>query len=441
MMAETSRTRLVIKNALGSYLVKGAALIISFLTMPAYIRYFQDQAVLGMWYTILSVITWIYMFDFGIGNGLRNQLAASLAVGNADASKRIVSSSVFCIGVISLALLLIFLIANPFVGWNEVFGISRETVSPSTLSMCMLIVGVGIIIQFFLRIVSSILYAMQKSALVNLLAFLPNAMLLLYLLVAPTGSVDDNLINLAFAHIVAINLPLLVAFVVVVGFALEDCRPRLSAVDIRTSRDVIGTGFTMMWLQLVWMVVSATHPMLISAITTSSDVVEYQIYYKVFYTGASLLILAIVPVWSAVTDASARGEFGWVIRAYKRYSLFVVVALAIEMAIVPFLQVIFDIWLGDSSIKVDLGYALVFVLFGAVFVWHNVNTSFANGLSMFRTQKIWMSVAAAAMIPLSMILCECLGSWIGVVLGCTVAIIPYQIAQTLSFACIAKKRR
>lgn len=61
-------------NILSAYGIKGFSVLLSLFSVPAYMRFFQDQNVLGVWYTILSLIEWVFMFDFGIGHGLRNKL-------------------------------------------------------------------------------------------------------------------------------------------------------------------------------------------------------------------------------------------------------------------------------------------------------------------------------------------------------------------------------
>lgn len=73
----SGNSRIVLKNSVAAILIKGAGVIISVLSMPAFLRYFDDKAVLGVWYTILGVVTWIDFFDLGIGNGLRNSLVDS----------------------------------------------------------------------------------------------------------------------------------------------------------------------------------------------------------------------------------------------------------------------------------------------------------------------------------------------------------------------------
>lgn len=67
-------SKIVIKNVFESFVVKGLSLIVSFATTPLFIKYFNDNMVLGVWYTLLSVLIWFLNFDLGLGNGIRNNL-------------------------------------------------------------------------------------------------------------------------------------------------------------------------------------------------------------------------------------------------------------------------------------------------------------------------------------------------------------------------------
>ena len=86
-------SRNVVLNMVNTLLVKGGALVIALLTTPEYMRYFNNKSVLGVWYTMLSILTWVLYFDLGIGNGLRNKLVESIASGNIKKQKEYVSSA------------------------------------------------------------------------------------------------------------------------------------------------------------------------------------------------------------------------------------------------------------------------------------------------------------------------------------------------------------
>lgn len=69
-------------------------------------------------------------------------------------------------------------------------------------------------------------------------------------------------------------------------------------------------GIALLWLQIVFMVVSSANEFLISNFTAPEYVVEYQAYFKIFKTAAMIISLALTPVWSAVTKAQAQKNYG-----------------------------------------------------------------------------------------------------------------------------------
>ena len=69
----------LLTGIVGSFVVKIGAVLVAFFTTPAYMRFFTNQAVLGIWFTLVSVFNMFLQFDLGLGNGLRNRLTESLA--------------------------------------------------------------------------------------------------------------------------------------------------------------------------------------------------------------------------------------------------------------------------------------------------------------------------------------------------------------------------
>ena len=83
--------------------------------------------------------------------------------------------------------------------------------------------------------------------------------------------------------------------------------------------------------------------------------------------------------------------------------------------------------LGKGVIEVNTMYGIAFVFSSSLFVLHNVNTSIGNGISYFKIQLIWMTFAAIVCVPLTYVMVQITGSWIGVVVANSISLLPYEV--------------
>lgn len=423
----SAQNRTVLVNMIGAFGVKGFSLCLSLFTMPAYIRYFNDQTILGVWYTIVSVLSWITFFDLGLGNGLRNILPAAIADNNKKKIQECISTTYYITIGLVVFLFGVSLILIPNLNWNVLLNVSETVVDPHTLMTSVKILLWGIFLQFIFKLVSSVLYALQKSAVVDFMMLCTSVLTLLAIYIMPSTTLQENLWRMAYANVFAAIVPYLAASFWVYGRLLKGCFPRYRYCNKLYISPLLKMGVSLLWLQLIFMVISSTNEFLISAFTEPKFVVEYQAYNKVFKTGSMVFSLALTPIWSAVTKAQANKDYYWIIKIYKIFLIATLGCIGLEFLIIPFLQVFMDIWLGQGIIEITMSYAIVFLLSSSIFVLHNVNTSIGNGISYFKVQMILMTMAAIIFIPLAWLCVRITSSWIGVIVAQVLALLPYEI--------------
>lgn len=382
--------KIILFNTVGALLVKGGAIIISMFTLPAYLNYFDNQQILGLWFTILSVLSWILTFDLGIGNGLRNHLVPVLAQKDDLAAKKYISSAYIIIGVVVLLSILISTIVFRFINWNIVFNVPINIISKETLNLSVSIVFSGIMFQFLFKLITSILYAMQKSALNNLLSLLTSIITLVYVLSAKSADISTNLISLAVVNVLAVNIPLLLTTIIVFSKKLKNSKPSFYYFERKYAEEVMKLGGVFFWIQIMYMIITTTNEFLITSLSSPQMVVEYQIYNKLFTLIGVVFTLAITPIWSAVTKAFAEQKYNWIKKLYKILNKMALIAVLCEFIIIPFLQFVINIWLGDSAIQVNYFYAFIFAISGSIFIWNAVLSSIANGIGELKTQAIFL---------------------------------------------------
>lgn len=399
------KNQTIVKNVLGSFLIKGLSLFISIFSMPLYIKYFENQIVLGLWFTIVSVLSWILTFDLGLGNGLRNRLVETIIQNNNEESSKLISSSYAIVGILSIIIIFFALFGFSKIDWNIIFNIDKAIISNETLLTAIKILFIGIMISFILKLINSILYALQKSAVNNALALITSILPLIYIVVAPNKSMEENLISLAWVNAFSVCLPLLFATIVVFSFSpLKECKPSLKNVHIKTEMSVLSLGSVFFIVQVAFMFINSTNEIIITNFWSPEFVVEYQIYNKVFSLVGSIFSIALTPVWSSVTKALVERDFLWLKNLSKTLYRIAVLGIIFEFSLILFLQKIIDIWLGDSSINVNYMYAMVFAVYGSLFIYNIIVTTIANGVGYLKTQLICYSLGAVFKIPILLII-------------------------------------
>lgn len=419
----------LINNIFGSYAIKGLALLVSFFTLPAYISFFDNNTILGIWFTLLSVVQWILIFDLGLGNGLRNKLVPYLVINDYLSIKKYVSSSYFIIGLICCIAVIIGIPAILMIDWSRVFNISFDIIPSSVLKYSILIVFIGIILQFFLKTILSILYSMKKVALSNFIALMSSVIVLFFVLIGRTGDLSTNLINLSYIKLLSMNVPLIVATLILFKTKLRNSKPELRYVDKTSCLEVIKLGGSFFYIQVALLVINSTNEVIITRLFGPSYVVEYSVYYRLFYLSVTFFSLISNPVWSEVSELYALQDSNKIRSILVKILFLVVIAFAGNLLILLFSQTIFDIWLGSNSIRVNHFYGLVFVIFSSITIFNMSLSIFSNAFNKLVVQVIVYSFGMIVKIPIAIIIARYYPNWISVIMSTTIVLLLYSLIQ------------
>lgn len=423
------KSKQFIKNVTLSFIIKGVALLVSLFNMPAYMNYFSNQTVLGMWFTAISMLSWILTFDLGIGNGLRNHLVKPLIENNKKEIKLNISSAYISVGavVISLSLISSFLI--PLLNWNTIFNISTDIVDRETLLFMVITLIVGIMIQFWLKLITSILYALQESALTGFLSLTSAILMLLFTLFAKTNDTTFNIKALSLAYVFTANIPYLIATIILFSTRLRECRPSIYYVQKKYVTGIIKLGGIFFYLQILTMIMFSTNEFFISLLINPEEVVEFQVYNKLFSIISTFFNLALSPVWSAVTEAYVKKDYLWVRSLNRKLNKALLVLLPFELVIIMLMPMISRYWLGDNAIEMNYLYGVIFAIYNILFMKMSIDTSIIAGLGNLKIQSISLTVTTILKVLFSITLIYISKSWISIILANILALMPYLIVE------------
>lgn len=423
------KNRHMLEKSFGTMFVKGLYMLIQLLAMPSYLLFLGDNRLSGVWLTLTSFINWIVCFDLGIGNGLRTEIVLLIKKDDVKCTKEYISTSYFVI--LCIVILLIFCggAAIFYLPVNQLFNISKSIVSESCFKISLFVVLCGMALQLLCNLVSSILYAFQKAVLPGLLNLLSAIIVLFYVKMPFHYSSDRRFLHLCIVYAVSINLPSAIATFIFFLNKWKKYRPSFFSVKKSLFPSVIRLSGKFFVLQIIWIVISKSNEFLILKLSAADAVVEYQIYYKIFSLVSTFAVVAMTPVWSAVSKAVTENNFVWIHKTYHVLILASVMGTFLELLIMLPLQWLVKVWLGQEAIIINQQIAFLFAINNAILIFHAANTNIANGMVNLKVQLYFYPIAAVLNIVFAIIMVGLLGHWIGVVISNIITLMPCEFIQ------------
>lgn len=416
-------------NILFAFLVKGGSLLVSLLTAPAFLRYFGSRTVLGVWYTLLSLLLWFLNFDLGLGNGLRDRLTKDLSRKDWESAGKTLSSGMFANAVLTLALTVLGGLVLSTVDLNRLFGVQEREISRQTLRAAVNVVFLGMMLRFFLSWVGAALQALQMASVNNFLALCVSVLQLCFLLLAKPENPERGLLELAAGYALLSNLPVGLAGILLLGTKLKDCRPSRRKIGKDRLRQIMGVGSGFFVCQIAYMLILNTNEVLISRLFGPACTTEYTFYYKLTTLVSMVFSPAVTPICSAVAKAVAEKNYRWVRRLYRWLKFAGLLAAAGQFAFLPVQQFAMDLWLGEESFPIDYGVAAVFACFGSAFTYGMILSAVVSGMARLRLQMACYAVGAAAKMLLLPLLAPLAGHWSAVVWCNALVLAVYCVLQ------------
>ncbi len=419
-------------NVLYSLIIKGFAMLVSILIVPAYVRYFSNDTAYGAWVTVSMVFTWITMFDFGIGNGLRNNLVKTIAHGDSEGSKKYISSAYISVGVISLLIWVAGAILIALVDWNTFLKVPADIVSLSVFKTYIQIVFAGVVIHFFFLLISSICYAIQRTFLPSLITLLTQIMLLVFISL-PQGmaGLEEKILRLSWVYSVAYNLPILILTLILFLGKLKEMRPTIFGFNKACAKDIMSLGGKFFLIQLSLVALGSSNEIYINMLFAAEDVVQYNYYHKLFYIIIVFITLIQQPIWSAITKAYYEKRYLWIKNVWKIMWGIVLLCTFGNILLAILYQPISDIWLGKGVLTVDILSLVLFASYNTQSTVINTANCFANGFGKLKTQTIFTILGAIIKFPAAIFAAKLVGSWQAVMLATVIAQMPLTIVQPL----------
>lgn len=399
------RTRKLRNNALMMYLYRIGGILVNFLYVPLLIDALSVENY-GIWLTLTSIISWLSFFDVGLGNGMRNRVTYSLANNNIHLAKQYVSTTYFIMSVVSIIFIVLSLMIIPNVNWLRI--LNAPNADSTEMAKLVLCVVTMFFVQLVLKLITSLFNSLQEPAKSASITFYSQALGLIVVFLLNHFIPTDSL--LIYGIIISL-LPLLVMggySLILFNGSLRYLSPSVSDIDLKKCCDVLNVGVQYFFVQITAIFMFQSNSFIIAHCVNVSSVVDYNVTYKYLSIPLMGYTILTAPLWSATTDAFAKGDMNWIVNTIKKmkkigyaFSLLLVFQLCVS-------PLVYAIWVGD---KLSIDWLLMVLL--CIYVGLSLQTalycSIINGLGKIRMQLIFTLIESFIHIPLAILLAKNIG--------------------------------
>lgn len=432
----SQRTSTVKKNILGSILIKGISIAVSFFLVPLTLG-FVDKELYGIWLTLSSIVIWLNFFDVGFTLGLKNKLAEAVALKDWEKGKKLVSTTYALMCIIFLPLMLLLFFVIPLINWCDFLNVQEKfrqdiiwTMYPLIACFCL---------QMILNIIISVVAAFQRTAFSTSFHVIAHLLSLIIIIFLPYVTKPS-----LFALSLAISTtPLLVLSIVSYYFyrhKFNKVSPSTHHVDFNYVKELFSLGGKFFIIQIQGIVLYQCTNILISNVSSPTDVSVYNIAYKYLSIGMMFYSICMGPLWPAFTDAYTKQDYHWMQRMYKKmcylYSMVIIVFFVMTL-ISP---IVYDLWVGNH-IDIPFFMTLFIAIYMSVHSWDMLQITLVNGVGKIKMQTYVVLIGLFLHIPFSLFWGHYMSMGaIGVIISMLIISIIYSIVFTIQINLILRDK-
>lgn len=422
-----NRDSLLIKNISISFFMKVIGIIISYVTIPITLHYLGD-VYFGIWMTIFSTVAWIYNFDLGIGNGLKNNLTTALIDKNVKLAREYISTSYFLISIISL--LLFLLLFSLFYGFNieitSFFGVGG--LEDNYLERVVFCVFIFSLSQFVLGLYKQLFLSIHKSAALNIASTIYQILMLVFIIIC-NKFYSKSLLMLAIGYGLIelfISLSFTLFFFYKYGSGL---RPKISSIKFNLCSSIFSLSGAFFIIQICAVCILTTDNLIITKLLGPEDVTVYNLTYKIFQIFLLFSLLILTPYWSLFTDAYEKKDKKWILMTIKKLNILFIIMAVFVLIVALCHEYILKVWLG-YELKVPNLLVILMSVFILIRVYGDIYMYFLNAISNIKLQMALYIFGAIINIPLSIFFVESLElGCSGVILATIISMLPLTLVM------------
>ncbi len=339
------RFRGIAQGALSALGTQGTGLLVSLASVPLTVGYLGAERY-GAWMVMSSLLAWLAVTDFGLGNALTSSLSSAYGRDDAHGAGELVSTGFWALSAIALVLLGVGAFAWRRVDWPNLLNV-RSAQAVGEVGPAMGLAFALFCLASPLAMVDRVYTSRQQGAVGNAWGAAANVATLAAIVAATRTR--GGLVALVAATSGA-SLAVKLASAAWLFARRPELRPRWSSFDRRVAMGFAVRGGEFFFVQIAALVLYSTDNVIIARVLGASQVTPYSVAFRLFTLPGLGLSLAFPYLWAAYAEALARGDNGWVLRTLRlTTTAATIVGAVVSLPLVVFGREIIRLWAGAAA--------------------------------------------------------------------------------------------
>lgn len=291
-------------------LAKLVSAIVGILMLPMVMHYIGKEQ-FGLWMVVSSLVIWMQLADFGIGNGLVNALAEANGRDDPEVASGYLSTALAATTGLALLCLPLLYAVYLWMPWERVLNINDPNLGRLAAD-AFAVVGVCFVVNIPLSLVGRAYLAYQRGYVTHIAQGVASVATFVGTLVALHTKLE-------FLWLVGISA----GFPILANVALWLCLHRMGLplelglyrVRSKFLSRVSASSIPLFLFQCGALLVNQLVNVMIANLSSLSMVADFNVVYRIYLFVFSLAAAISSPFYPAIRDAFERGDIPWVIRA------------------------------------------------------------------------------------------------------------------------------
>ncbi|MCS3733426.1 polysaccharide biosynthesis C-terminal domain-containing protein [Mucilaginibacter dorajii] len=375
------------------------------------------------------------MMDIGLGNGFRNKFAEAIAKKDISLAREYMQTFYSSMFLIAASIFLIFLCINPFLNWGHILNVSKSF--NDNLNLIVLVVMGLFCLQLFLKNITTVLLALQRTSESNFIIFLGNVLALIGIYVYGRFC-HSSLMSISVIFMLSPIIVFLISTVYYFKIYLGHLLPAGVYIKKVHLSNLLNLGIKFFLIQITTVVMFSSDSLIITQLFGPKYVTPYNIAYRLFAATLTGFTIIMTPFWTAFTEANTKDDKAWINNSLKKLVYLWVAFSCMVLVLLYFSPFIYNIWVGNK-VMITMALSAQFAILAILLSWNGIFSQYLNGIGKIKFQLYVGLFQCVINIPLAILLAKYMNMGLmGIVLATNLCLIvsgillPIQTSKILN---------